>query len=118
MMPYFHNQIQQQTLPNNQTMVWLLDCWFVHKSKKNLNWMKNTHSNILVIFVLANYTSASQPAYVILQCPLKHAFKMVFNGWTTNIIKSQIDTCANPHVDFKMNNLKPKICGWLHQAWT
>jgi hypothetical protein len=41
---------------------------------------------------------------------------MAFNGWTTNIIKSQIDTCANPHMDFKMSNLKPKICGWLHQA--
>jgi hypothetical protein len=20
-------------------------------------------------------------------------------------------------VDFKMGNLKPKICGWLHEAW-
>jgi hypothetical protein len=43
---------------------------------------------------------------------------MAFNGWTTNIIKSQIDTCANLHVDFKMSNLKPIICGWLCQAWT
>jgi hypothetical protein len=60
MMPYFHNQIQQQTLPNNQTMVWLLDCWFVHQSKEFLDWMNNKHSNILVIFVLANYTNVSQ----------------------------------------------------------
>jgi len=111
MMPYFHKKIQQQMLLNNQTMVRLLNCWFVHKSNEFLNWMKNKHSNILLIFVLANYICASQLAYVILQCPLKHAFKMVFNGWTTNVIKSQIDTCANPHVDFRMNNLKPKMGG-------
>jgi hypothetical protein len=79
--------------------------------------MKENHSNILVIFVLGNYINVLQSTYVILQCPLKHVFKMVFNGWTINIINSQIDTSANPHVDFKMSNLKPKICGWLRQVW-
>jgi hypothetical protein len=79
--------------------------------------MKEKHSNTLVILVLSNFTNVLQPAYVILQCPLKHVFKMAFNGWTINIIKSHIDTSANLHVDFLMNNLKPKFCCWLHQAW-
>jgi hypothetical protein len=71
-----------------------------------------------VIFVLGNRTNVLQPTDMILQCPLKHVFIMAFNGWIINIIKSQIDTSANPHVDFKMSNLKPKIHGWLHQVWT
>jgi hypothetical protein len=98
-------------------MVWLLDCWSIHKSNEFLDWMKKNHSNTLVIFVLGNCTNVLQPTYGILQCPLKHVFKMVFNGWTINIINSQIDTSANPHVDFKMSNLKPKIYGWLRQVW-
>jgi hypothetical protein len=98
-------------------MVWLLDCWYIHKSKEFLDWMKKKHSNTLVIFVPCYRTNVLQPTNMILQCPLKHVFKMGFNGWIINIIKSQIDTSANLHVDFKMSNLKPKICGWLHQVW-
>jgi hypothetical protein len=98
-------------------MVWLLDCRSIHKSKEFLDWMKENHSNTLVIFVPGNCTNVLQPTYVILQFPLKHAFKMVFNGWTINIINSHIDISANPHVDFKISNLKPKNCGWLHQVW-
>jgi len=71
------------------------------KNKEVLDWMKKKHSNILVIYVLLNYTNFLQPINVILQQLLKHAFKMTFNGWTTNIINSHIDTSANLHVDSK-----------------
>ncbi len=59
--------------------MWLLNCWAINKSKEFFKWMKNNNSNILLVFILANYTSALQPINVILQCPIKHAFKMVFN---------------------------------------
>jgi hypothetical protein len=58
-----------------------------------------------------------QPANVILQRSLKHAFKVQFNAWIITIIKKQIGNGQHPNVDFKMNNLKPKLCNWLHVAW-
>jgi hypothetical protein len=61
-----HSQIEQLSLQTHPKMVWLLDCWFAHKSKEFLNWMKKYHSNILVIFILANCKNELQPAYVIL----------------------------------------------------
>jgi hypothetical protein len=61
-------------------MIWLMDCWSIHKSKEFLNWMKKDHPNIFVIFIFTNYTSESQLANVILQQPLKHALKIQFNA--------------------------------------
>jgi len=49
--------------------------------------MKKYHLTILVIFILANCTSELQPQDVVLQQPLKHAFKVEFNTWTTSVIK-------------------------------
>jgi hypothetical protein len=56
-----------------------------------LDWMKETHPNILVIYILSNYTSVLQPIDVILQWLLKHAFKVQFYSWTTAVIKQQIE---------------------------
>jgi hypothetical protein len=50
--------------------------------------------------------------------PLKHAFKVNFNKWIVDVVKQQICDGKEPFIDFKMNNLKPQICGWLHLAWT
>jgi hypothetical protein len=61
-------------------MVWIIDCWSVHISEEFHNWIKNEHTNILLILVPANYTSDLKPTYVILQKPLKHAFKVHFNS--------------------------------------
>ncbi len=36
----------------------------------------------MLIFVFVNCTSELQPTNVILQKPLKHAFKVYFNSWT------------------------------------
>jgi hypothetical protein len=106
MTPCLHNQINQKT-------VRLLDSWSIHKSKEFFDWMKGKHSNTLVNFVPSNCTNVLQPTYVILQCPLKHVFRMAFNGLTINIIKSHIDTSANPNVHFKMSNLKKQLMLWM-----
>jgi hypothetical protein len=45
-----------------------------------------------------------------LQKPLKHAFKVHFNSWTCQTIKDWIDDGHEPMVDFKMGNMKSKIC--------
>ncbi len=59
--------------------------------------------NILVVFVPTNCTSVFQPTNVILQYPLKHAFKMEFNIWIVGVLKQQIESGKNPNVDFKMS---------------
>jgi hypothetical protein len=49
--------------------------------------MKKYRLAILVIFIPTNYTSELQPLDVVLQQPLKHAFKVEFNTWSTSVIK-------------------------------
>ncbi len=87
LLAYLHKQIQQLDLQANQKLVWLIDCWSVHKSKDFLDWIKKKHPNILVVFVPTNCTNELQLVDVIIQRPLKHAFKVNFNKWTTNVIK-------------------------------
>ncbi len=69
------------------------------------------------MFVLANYTNELQLVNVIIQRPLKHAFKINYNKWITNVIKHQIYKGNEPHIDLKMSNFKLEICGWLHAPW-
>jgi hypothetical protein len=63
------------------------------------------------------YTNVLRSANVILQWPIKHAFKVQFNYGTITIIKQQIGNDQNSQIDFKMNTLNPCICEWLHCAW-
>ncbi len=42
---------------------------------------------------------------------------MEFNIWIVGVLKQQIESGKDPNVDFKMNNLKPRIYEWLHNAW-
>jgi hypothetical protein len=79
LLAYLHKQIQQLDLQANQKLVWLINCWSIHKSKDFLDWIKKKHPNILVVFVLANCTSELQLVDVIIQQPLKHAFKVNLN---------------------------------------
>ncbi len=95
-------------------MVWIIDRWNVYINEKFRNWIKKKHTNILLIFIPTNCTSELQPAYVILQKPLKHAFKVHYNSWTSQTIEDQIYDGHELEVDFKMSNLKHRICNWLH----
>ncbi|KAE9387176.1 hypothetical protein BT96DRAFT_960444 [Gymnopus androsaceus JB14] len=38
--------------PEYHSSLWKIDCWTLHKSKEFLGWMKKTHLNIIIIFVL------------------------------------------------------------------
>jgi hypothetical protein len=67
LLAYLHKQIQQFDLQRNQKLVWLIDCWNVHKNKEFLDWIKKEHPNILIVFFLANCTSELQFVDVIIQ---------------------------------------------------
>jgi hypothetical protein len=55
---------------------------------------------------------------VIIQRPLKHAFKLHFHKWTTSQVRTQIEGGREEDVELRMSNLKPLICECLHNAWT
>ena len=114
--PYLAPMINLHNLPKNQKLIWLIDSWSVHKSSEFLNWIKSEHANVLVLFVPSNSTSKLQPADVILQRPLKHAFKLQFHKCTTSQVRTQIEVGKEGDVDLRMSNLKPLICEWLHNA--
>ena len=80
-----------------------------------MEWIKVKHPNILVIYVPTNCTNKSQLVNVILQKPLKHAFKVHFKRWTSLTIKEQIDKSDELEIDFQMSNLKPRLCKWYTQ---
>jgi hypothetical protein len=91
-------------------MVGIIDCQNVHISEEFCNWIKKEHTNILLIFVPINCINKFQVVNVILQKPLKHAFKVHFNSWTFTIIKDQIVNGQELEVDFKMSDQKLRIC--------
>jgi hypothetical protein len=53
-LPYPHNKIFHLKLQEGQEIVWLLDWWSIHKDHDILDWMKETHLNISMIFILAH----------------------------------------------------------------
>ncbi|KAE9391638.1 hypothetical protein BT96DRAFT_742201, partial [Gymnopus androsaceus JB14] len=56
--PYFDSKKAELGIrkPEDQSSIWKIDCWSIHKSKEFLAWMKATHPNIIVIFVPGNCT--------------------------------------------------------------
>jgi hypothetical protein len=47
LLTYLHKQIQQLNLQTNQKLVWLINCWNVHKSKEFLDWIKKNTQTYL-----------------------------------------------------------------------
>jgi hypothetical protein len=96
-------------LPNNQKMVWFIDCWNVHCSSKFQDWMKEKYPNICLLFVPTNCTSKLQPCDVILHWHLKCAFASYFKTWSTSNIYVQLEanTLINK-IDLQMD--LPTLC--------
>ena len=84
LIPYFEDIVGKMSLPKSQKMIWLIDCWCVHKSEAFLSWMKKEYPWICVLFILANCTSKLQPVDVILQRPLKCGFINCFKQWSAS----------------------------------
>jgi hypothetical protein len=63
-------------------MIWLVDCWKVHKSAEFLKNMAERFPLVKVLFVPANCTGKLQPADVVLQRP--HRKKLVLPDISTD----------------------------------
>jgi hypothetical protein len=110
-------QVQTLGLPSDQQLIWLIDCWSVHKSEEFLTWVKKKHPEILILFIPTNCRAVLQPADIIIQRPLKHAFMLQFNSWTMENVSKQLDKGSEVELNFKMSTIKPLLCSWLHKAW-
>jgi hypothetical protein len=55
--PYKKDQVEKLALLKDQKMVWLIDCWLIHKNKEFLDWMKLKFPSVCVIFIPTNCTS-------------------------------------------------------------
>jgi hypothetical protein len=117
--PYRVQQTEVLQMDKGTKLIWLIDCWSVHKSKEFISWMKEKHPEILLIFVPSNCTSVLQPADVILQRPFKHAFRQQYDMYTSESIDTQLATKAakDVRVDTKMSTLKPLLYSWLLLSW-
>jgi hypothetical protein len=84
-----------------------------------IDWIKEVHPTILLIFIPTNCTSAYQPADVILQRPFKHGFRQQFDNHSIESICKQLDVKALTEIklDTKMTVLKPLLCTWLYLTW-
>jgi hypothetical protein len=96
--PYRLEQIEHLKLDKGTKLIWLIDCWSVHKSKEFISWMKESHQEILIIFVPANCTSVFQSTDVILQKPFKHEFRQEFNSFTSDDIMKQLQHTSAKHI--------------------
>ena len=116
--PYRKQVIDRLNIHKDSNLIWLLDCWSVHKSKEFVAWIKEKHPNILLIFVPANCIFIYQPADVILQRPFKHGFRKEFDIYTTTMIDKQLEIkeAKDVKLDFRMSTLKPLFCSWLFET--
>jgi hypothetical protein len=111
---WWEQKREEMKLPLTVKMVWLIDCWSVHISKAFRDWCKQEHEDWLcVVYVPANCTSKLQPADVILQRPLKGAFRAGFNTWLIGVAQSQFEkgvTPSNVQLDFTIGLLREQSC--------
>ena len=61
LVPYFEHVVKEMGLPQSQKMIWLLDCWSVHKYEAFLTWMKkNTLAFVFCLYQLIAHQSSNQ----------------------------------------------------------
>jgi hypothetical protein len=92
--PYRLKKLLELNLDEDSKLIWLLDCWNIHMSREFIDWIKEVHPTILLIFIPTNCTSVYQPADVILQRLFKHGFHQQFDNYSTESIGKQLDVKA------------------------
>lgn len=118
--PYFAAVKLQLGLPLIQCVLWLIDCWSVHRSEEFLSWMAIEHPTIIIMFVPAGCTGLFQPCDVGFQRVFKHALKVSAHNDVVNEVLDQLK-CGTPIVDVKVDTtlgiLRDRTVHWLWNAF-
>lgn len=117
--PWINKKRIEHNAPESHAVL-LFDCWSVHKSAPFLEWLKSSYPEFHPLFVPAGCTSKAQPADLVLQRPMKHAFSNEYTMWMTNEMTSLLKAGAAPEqlrVDTGMKRMKPLVVKWMMTAW-
>ena len=118
LIPYYMDVVVRMDLSKDQKMIWIIDCWFVHKSKAFLLWMKEQFPLICILFVPTLCTSKLQPIDVILQGPLKCELLTRFKKRLASCIQEQLEARAlETKLDLSISTLRNLVCVWFFEAW-
>lgn len=123
--PYFDSKKAELGIrtPKDQSSIWKIDCWSIHKSKEFLAWMKATHPNIIVIFVPGNCTCVFQPLDVGIQRVLKLSIKhSAQRDAVTEVIHqmdeaNKLDEAGPIKLDTSVVTLRNRSLCWIVQAF-
>ncbi|KAF7371545.1 DDE superfamily endonuclease [Mycena venus] len=117
--PYFEAKKTELGLPSSQFSIWTIDCWSVHRSKKFLDWMKQNHPTIILLFVPGGCTGVWQPLDVGIQRLLKLSTKRPAHRDIVEEALGQI-RAGKPGSEIKLNTtigvLRDRSVGWIVQA--
>ena len=114
---FIREKIKEHDLPFDSKSIVILDCWNIHKSKEFIEYVRKTHTNILLVFVPANCTSKFHVAADALNYSFKHLVKIQFEDWACQRIGDQLER-GDP-IDFSvgMGIVKPLSRDWSIQSW-
>jgi hypothetical protein len=116
--PYFSKQKQKLRLPKTQKSIWQIDVWSVHRSQEFQDWMKKTHLNIILHYVLAGCTGVFQSCDVGIQRIMKHSLKKSCHRDVVNKILVQVeDEKPTITVDKTLGVLCDRTVSWLWDAY-
>lgn len=119
--PYFERKKKDLGIenPEEQSSMWKIDCWSVHRSDEFMDWMKEAHPNIIVIFVPGNCTGIFQPLDVGIQRVLKQSLKRSSHRDLVREVSEQLDKMSSAEVklDVTVGTLRDRSLGWLVEAY-
>jgi len=118
--PHFKKIKADLGLPPEQSSLWLIDCWSVHRSKEFLTWIGHSHDTIIVVFVPAGLTGLFQPSDVGIQRLFKHSLKLSAHDDIVQEVLTQLKAgvkVSDVTIDSALKVLRNRTVHWLWVAF-
>ncbi len=120
LVPYFTMVKVRLGLPPEQCVLWLIDCWSVHRSVEFLDWMATYHKTIIIIFIPAGCTGLFQPCDVGLQRIFKHSLKISAHDDVVQEVLGQLKegkAVSDIKIETTLGVLRDRTVHWLWTAF-
>ena len=118
--PHFEGVKVELGLPHAQCLLWLIDCWSVHRSEEFLTWMVIKHETIIILFVPAGCTGLFQPCDVGFQRIFKHSLKVSAHTDVVQEVLTQLKQgtpVSDVKIDTTLKVLRDRTVHWLWTAF-
>ncbi|TFK78105.1 hypothetical protein K466DRAFT_462617, partial [Polyporus arcularius HHB13444] len=122
--PYYSRMRVKNDLDEKSYGLLLIDVWPVHIAKSDIEdflpWIRRTHPEIIIIFVLGGCTGIAQPADVGLQRLFKHHVKRSATDFVVTRAMQELAAGVKPE-DIKLPTKLPVLrnasIAWLLDAY-